>query len=410
MLVADSAQDLIAKLARYPGDRYPVQHATTQFHLGTMQLQTGETRKALTSLTAAREVFGKAGMTLEHAKTSVMLGAALRTAVQREKAKEAFSVACEELATLDQPAEQAAASFNLGLVLQDTGNLKGAREAWASARELFVKAGFPSKASAAAREAGVSLLTEGDVEAAVPLLAQAMELAEQAADSANTGAAGNALGLALLAVDKPAEALLALQRALAAFPRTLRPAEHAMVKANLALAYEQTGEAPRARLAAGQALAVPSAAPPVRAQSQEVLDRLPGRAADDLMTVLDSEDDKDQWDGVIRSELLRALELPAAGRAEMVRWYLDGVLVRPNVAYDLAEHLFTVVLELPPRSFEMVIAAFVQSAAGRPEAEAERLRAVFGSAMARFAIPQWQRLAASLNAAAEAAGLEGGWR
>lgn len=407
--MADSAQDLMERLGRYPVDRYPVQHATTQFHLGSVQLQSGDTGPALASLTAAREVFGRSGMKLEQAKSTVMLGAALRTAGRRDQAKEAFTSACAALAELDQPTEQAAASFNLGLVLQDGGDMAGARAAWDAARELFVSSGYPSQASVAARESGVSLMTEGDVVAAVPLLAQAMSLAEQAADGTNTGAAANALGLALLAADKPVEAVLALQRGLASFPRTLRPAEHAMVKANLALAHEQSGDAARARLAARQAVAVPSAAAPVRAQSQELLARLPGRASDDLLTVLDAED-QEQWVGVIRAEVFRLLEIPRADRVEVLRGFVDGVLARPGVSYSLAESLLHVLLELPPRTYEQMIVSFVEASVDYPEEQAARLRAVFGSAMARFAIPQWQRLAASLNAAAEAAGQEGNWR
>jgi len=408
--VADSAQDLIERLARYPVDRYPVQHATTQFHLGSVQLQTGDTGHALTSLGAAQEVFGRAGMRLEKAKTTVMLGAALRTAGQRELARAAFTAACADLAELDQPTEQAAASFNLGLVLQDTGDLAGARAAWDTARQLFVDAGYPSQASAAARESGASLLTEGDVEAAVPLLAQAMSLAEQAANEASTGAAANALGLALLAAEKPAEAVVALQRALASFPRTLRPAEHAMAKANLALAYEQTGDAARARLAAGQALAVPGAAAPVRAQCQALLTRLPGQgASEDLLTVLDAED-QEQWVAVIRAEIFKILELSATQRRVLLSGFVDGLLARPAASYSLAESLLHVVLELPPRTYEQVLASFVEACADRSDEQATRLRAIFGSAMARFAIPQWQRLAASLNAAADAAGYQGDWR
>ncbi len=409
MLVADSAQDLKERLSRYPVDRYPVQHATTQFHLGSVLLQSGETRPALGALTIAREIFGRAGMRLEQAKTAVMLGAALRSEGEREQATEAFTSACADLAELEQPTEQAAASFNLGLVRQDAGDLPGARAAWDTARDLFVTAGYPSQASAAARESGVSLMTEGDVEAAVPVLAAAMALGEQARDETSTGTAANALGLALLAVDKPAEAIVALQRSLAAFPRTLRPAEHAMAKSNLALAYERSGDLPRARLTAGQALVVSSAAAPVRAQCHELLKRLPAPQTSDLLTLLDAEPN-DAWGALIRPEVLRALELSGAERIAVLSGFVDGLLTRIGASYSLAESLLHVALELPPRAYEQTIVALVEACAHRPEDQTARLNAVFASAMARFAIPQWQRMAASLNAAAAAAGYPQDWR
>ena len=67
-------------------------------------------------------------------------------------------------------------------------------------------------------------------------------------------------------------------------------------------------------------------------------------------------------------------------------------------------------LELPPRSYDLLVAAIVHASAGRPEQDSARLQSVVGSALARFAMPQWQRLAASLNAAASAAGLPATWR
>jgi len=407
--VAPSEQDvLVERLARHPADRYPVQHATTQFHLGSLLLHAGDTEPALQALLGAATLFGSSGMRLEQAKATVMLGVALRTTGRSADAAQAFSVAATELAALDQPAERAAACYNLGLALQDGGEVDAARAAWDAARELFLAAGYPAQAAAAARDHGASLLTAGEVAAATTLLDQAVVLAERAGDDAGTGAAANALGLAHLAAQEPAAAVTALRRALAAFPRTVRPAEYAMVKANLALAHEQAGEAARARLAAGQALAVASAAAPVRRQAQQLLVRLPGTSPLDLLAVLDAED-REQWVGVIREEVLRAGELTAGQRRTVVSGFLDGVLARPGASYDLAEALLHVVLELPPRTFELFVSAVVDACADRSEPDTARLRAVIGSAMARFALPQWQRLAASLNTAARAAGQPEGW-
>ena len=399
---------LLERLSRYPAERYPVQHATTQFHLGSVLLHAGELGDAVAALDVAQSVFARAGMRLEAGKSLVMLGVAHRSAGRLDDATQAFASAGEVLAGLDAAAERGAAAYNLGLVRGDAGDRAGAHAAWAAAREELLSAGHPAQAAAAARDHGASLLAAGDVDQALPLLTQAAALAERAGDDPGTAAAGNALGLAHLASHEAGAAVAVLRRALAFAPRTVRPADHAMVKANLALAYEQASNRPRARLAALQALALPSAAPPVRMQAQALLSRLPGSATEDLLAVLAAED-REQWAPLLREEAVRAADVPAERRA-LVRAVLDGVLADPDSAYDRAQVLLEVVLELPPRTYEVLVAAIVDGCAGRTAEDEERLRAVLGSALARFAIPQWQRLASSLNAAAQAAGLPAGWR
>ncbi len=400
---------LLARLQQYPVARYPVQHATTQFHLGSVLLHAGDSAAALDALVTARNIFSVAGMRLEQAKTTVQLGVALRTAGRLHEAAAAFTAAAAGLGTLDQPAEQAAASYNLGLVHQDRGDLQAAHAAWTEARELFLATHYPAQAAAAARDHGGSLLAAGEAGQAIPLLEQAATLAESASDLLGLGAAANVLGLAYLAKDDPAAAIPALRRALAAFPRSTRPGDYAMVKANLALAYERAGDVARARTAAGQSLAIAHAAPLVRMQAQQVLARLPGPADGDLLRVLDTED-HEQWAAVIREEVLRVGDLPDPARRALLRAVFDGLLARSGASYDLAEALLQVVLELPPRPYDLMVAAMVAAGAGRSEHDSDRLSTVFSSAMARFAMPQWQRLAASLNAAATEAGLPAHWR
>lgn len=399
---------LLERLGRYPPERYPVQHATTQFHLGSVLLHAGELAGAVQALSVAQAVFTRAGLRLEAAKATLMLGVAHRGAGRLDAAAQAFRSAGEVLAGLDAAAERGAAAYNLGLVLRDLGDAAGAHVAWTAAHDAFVTAGHPGQAAAAARDHGASLLAAGDATAALPLLEQATALAERAGDDPGTAAAANVLGLAHLAAADPCAAVGVLRRALAFAPRPVRPAEHAMVKANLALAHEQAGNGARARLAALQALSTPGAAAPVRAQVQALLARLPGHPADDLLAVLDAEA-REQWAPLVREEAVRTADLPAERRA-LVRALLDGVLARPDTAYDRAQVLLEVVLELPPRPYDKLIEAIVEGCAGRPPADEERLRAVLGSALARFAIPQWQRVAASLNTAAEAAGQPAGWR
>ena len=407
--MVQSETDVLAdRLGRFPADRYPVQHATTQFHLGSVLLQAGETTRAVAALRTAREIFSLAGMSLEQAKATMMEGIGLRGMGRLDEAAEAFTAAGRALGSLGQPAEQGAAVYNLGLVRQDCQDTDGAQRAWSQAHDLFIAAGHPAQASAAARDHGGSLLATGQPRQAEHVLARALELAEQARDEAGAGAAANALGLAHLAAEAPGPAITALRRALAAFPRSVRPADYAMVKANLALAHEQAGDPARARLAARQALAVPAAATAVRDLAGQVLSRLPGQPADDLLVVLDSEE-PEHWSGVLREELLRATDISAEQRRALIRGLLDGILARPATSYDLTERLIQVLLELPPRAYDRFVDAIVEACAGRPDEQSDRIRAVISSAMARFALPQWQRLAASFNTAAAAAGLPTGW-
>lgn len=400
---------LLARLHQYPVERYPVQHATTQFHLGSVLLHSGDTVSALQALTTGRALFERAGMRLEQAKATVMVGATLRACGRLAEAAAAFDVAVADFAALEAPAEQAAASYNLGLVLATAEQPRAAHAAWTSARELFLEARYPAQAAAAARDHGASLLRAGDVAGALALLEQASELAERAGDEPGHGAARNALGLAHLAARDPTAAVSDFEGALGSFPRSVRPAEYAMAKANLALAWEQAREPARARLAAEQALAVAAAAAPVRAQARQLLARLPAGAEPDLLVVLDTAG-PERLVAVLRDEVLRTTDLSEAQRHAAVRGFLDGLLTRPGVAQDLAASLLQVVLELPPRTYQLLVSAIVDACADRSERDTERLHAVIGSALARFALPQWQRLAASLNAAAEATGQPATWR
>lgn len=398
------------RLARFPVERYPVQHATTRFHRGAQLLHAGDAGAALAELAVARDVFARCGLHLEAAKSTVMLGVGLRAAGRPGEATAALTAAGDALAALDQPAEQAAAAYNLGLVRHDAGDRDGAHAAWASALTLFLAARLPGQAAAAARDHGASLLTAGDVDAARPLLEQAAALAERAGDDPGTAAAANVLGLAHLAAGDAAAAVAVLRRALGFSPVTVRPVEHAMVKANLALAHESAGDAARARLAARQALAVPAAAPPVRDQAAQLLRRLPDRPpGDDVVAVLLTEP-RAQWVGVVREEVLRLVELPAGPRCAEVRALLDAMLANTDLSVSLVHSLLEVVLELPPRPYALLVEAIAAAAGARPAPDADLLRGVVGSALVRFALPQWQRLAGSLNAAAAAAGQPADWR
>lgn len=408
----DDTAELVARLTRYPISRYPVQHATTAFHLATVFLQSDlpdRLDRAVPLLSTAYDTFGRLGMRLEQTKALTMHGVALREGGRSDLAMVTFERAAAAFGELEQPVEQAAASYNLGLSLLQHGDPSAAHASLIRAHDLFLEAGQLAQAGSAARERATNLLTSGKVDAAIVLLDDAAELADRAGDMPGLGAASNALGLAHLAADDPAAAVREFSRAVGAYPRSMRPTEHAMAKANLAMAHERVGNVARARLAARQALAIPHADQLVLEQAQGLLERLLGGPQADLLAVLD-EELAEQWFPIVREEVLRWCEAPRAERVHAICEFLAGVLSRAGASYGLGESLLAVMLELPPAPYDDMVAGIVWAAHDLHPAQEERVRAVLGSALARFAIPQWQRLAASLNAAAAAAGLRQDWR
>lgn len=400
---------LESRLTRYPAARYPVQHATMAFHLGTTYLQHGRAPEALETLREAHDLFDRLGMRLEHAKALMMYGVALREVGRAEAAGEAFARAIQMFGDLGRAPEAAAASYNRGLVLEEQGDAAGAQQALAHARALFLRLPDPARAGMAARELGASLLSCGEVESALTALANAVSLAERGRDLPGIGAAANVLGLAHLAAADPVAAVQAFSSAVGAFPRSLRPAEHAMVKANLAVAHERVGDAARARLAARQALAVTAADPAVREQAKGLLYRLRTASRADLLSVLDAEP-TDRWPAIVREEALRWCDAGPAERSEGVDGFVGALLSRPAESSELARALLAVLLELPPGPYHLLVTAVVQATGARAAQEGERARALVASALVRFPMPQWQRLVASLNAAAVASGQPAGWR
>jgi len=158
-----------------------------------------------------------------------------------------------------------------------------------------------------------------------------------------------------------------------------------MAKANLALAYEQHGDAPRARLAARQALGVAEPPEPVAAQAAAVLERNGGATANDLLLVLD-EEPQASWEGILREELARSGEAPPDVRRADAAVWIDGSSV------ERAEVWLGGLLELPPDRMETLIRSALEALGTRDPAVKERFRADVARAAARFHVPQLLRL------------------
>lgn len=403
----EAVGELERRLERYPAQRYPIQHATAQFHLGVALTQTGDLPRAETALATAAQLFDAAGMATEHGKAMNALGTLLRARARHGEAEAVLARAVAAFEAEGLRAEQGAALFNLGLVRREAGRPGPGLEALEAAARLFDEADAPAQAAAAARELGAARLAVGDLEEAREALERGFALAGRAGDVAGAGAAANVLGLVHLAAGRPGEAVEAFRDALGAHPRGVRPAEHAMARANLALAHERAGDALRARLAARQALGVPAAPEPVRAQAEAIVQRL-GGGPGDVLAVLD-EEDEERRPAVVREELQRWVDAPVAERRVEAGAWIDGHLARGDAAAELAVAWVGALLELPPAAMEAVMRSVVEALAQRDAEAQQRFRADVARASARFHVPQLLRVRDTFNRLAADAGEEPAW-
>jgi tetratricopeptide (TPR) repeat protein len=397
--------ELTARLARFPADRYPVQHATASFQLGFALTAAGRFAEAERALAVAAELFGPDRPT-EHAKALNARGAALRSVGSFTAAAACFTEAAAVFAEAARPLERGAALFNLGLVRRELG--EDPEEALAQARGLLAPDRVPGHAAAAARELGAALLTGDRAGEAVAVLEEAVALAERAGDLPGLGAASNTLGLAHLAVGHPEAAIAALRDAVGAHPRSVRPEGLAMAKANLALAHERIGDHPRARFAARQALGVPGVADAVRATAAGVLARLgtgPGRLVDLLAA-----EPGEQWPVLVREELFRWADAEPADQLIEADELVAGVLARPAEAAELVASWLGGVLELPPDAMHTLVAHVLRALQRRGPEDVERFRSLVSRGCARFHVPQMERLTRLFEELAAEHGGPASWR
>ena len=377
------------EVARYDPTRYPVQHATASFHLGSALIAAEDPREAVTWLRRAVDGFPLEGLPVEHAKALNMLGIALRDAGDPRGAHNVFTTAAEVFASTDQPLEAAASQYNDGLALRALGRLDDAEQRLAAALATFLEADVREHATAAARERGMTLLDLGQLDAAVAALELAIDLARRGGGRVALGAAANVLGIVHLQAHRFEDARHAFDDAAGAHPPSVRPADYAMARSNLALAADRDGDPALARLAARQALAVPHAAPEVHAQANDILERL----GDDVNALHEAMDrtDQERWVGMIRAEVRRMLGLVPDERTEHVAAWVAGLLARAD-SHARSIAWFDVLLELPPEAMELLVADMLDKVLERTPEERERLRAEIGRAMVQFHVPQWMRL------------------
>jgi len=357
---ADEAlEELARRLDRHPAGRYPVQHATTRFHMGALLLERDDPKAAAAVLEPAIELLAR--LPAEQAKVRNLWGVALRATGDLDESAAAFVSAAHGFEAAEMELERAAASFNLGLVRLQLGEPAAAATEFATAAEAFEREGALLQAAMARREQGSALLRAGRAAEAVPLLTRAFSEAERSADDAGRGQAANSLGLALLATGDVAGAVAALRRAVAAHPPGIRPEPHAMAKANLALAFEAAADRPRARLAAAQALAWGPPRGPVHDQSVVLLDRL-GPPTDDLARMLDDEDQA-HWPALIREEATRWLRL---GQQEAEAAFAPLVAaMEGDRGPAIAEAWLHTLVEAPPEEMSTLVRLAWRVAEGR---------------------------------------------
>jgi tetratricopeptide (TPR) repeat protein len=356
--VADPAAilELERRLERYPPARYPVQRATALFHLGTL-LTGNDPQRGLALLEESTALFERAGLALEAAKARNAVGVALRELGELYRAAAAFRACAAAFAAAGAEAEQGAALYNLGLVLR-TGGDRAAAEPLERALALLPEG---RARLAAARELAALLLEQDEPERAVQVL-------EREQPTKGDAAAANVLGLAYLATERYDDAVAALRSAAAGFPRSAHPREHAMAKANLALAHERAGRPAQARLCARQALATAEPDEAVRAQAHAVLGRL-GDPPGDLARACANEP-REGWPGLVREELSRWGGDRRAAEREAAAW----VAAQDD---ERAEALLAALLELPPEPFQAVLGTVLAAGDEETRAQLERAASLF---------------------------------
>src|SRR3989442_15658994 len=97
-------EELRARLDHYPAVRYPMQHATAQFHLGVLMANAGRLEEAARALETASSLFDPQKLPEEHAKSQNALGAVFRLPGRSAETARAF----EQAAALFQPAGRGA--------------------------------------------------------------------------------------------------------------------------------------------------------------------------------------------------------------------------------------------------------------------------------------------------------------
>ncbi len=238
-------QGLQRLLADHPAATSPLEHATIQFNLGLAVAESphgdrdANLRQAIRHYAAALGGFDERFPT-ERARVLNALGAAERDLGLPVQARDRFIAA---LALTAAPAEAGAAANNLGLTLVDLGQPAAAVGAYDRALELFSAAGYGRQRAAARHNRGQAHAAVGNLEAAAADYRAAIDLVRPDEAPYVHGSAQLSLAVALL--DTPgdrqqlvAEAVAALGAAGAVFTRSAYPFQHAVVKHNLGVAFE----------------------------------------------------------------------------------------------------------------------------------------------------------------------------
>lgn len=389
---ADStAATLRQRLADRPADRFPIDHATTRYHLGLVLASADDLGGAEESLVEAARLF-EHRLPVEWARTLNALGAVLRAGNRPHTAEAAFRHAARVFGEHRLHLDHAAATFNLGLAVLDQGRHEEAARWFEQAGSHFPAGAAPVQRSAARREQGAALLLLERPAEALEALQEARELAETASDPDGVAAAANVAGLALLELDRAEEARSAFATSLANAPAATRSGVHAMARANLALACERTGDHRRARFLARQVVTMPAVETAVSDMAREILLRVGDRPGGLVRLLLDAP--ADEHVPLVRAEMGRWSRLDEVRlEAEIAAWIDEQPTDRSSRA-AVAEPWLAALLELPPPQLDRIAAAVNAALVTRPAEVAEPFRAGVSAAMVRFHQPQWRRLQA----------------
>ena len=398
-------------LASYPKEQFPIYHGMLQYRLGLayLDLPVGDRpknlRKALDAFQQALSVFDRERFPGEYARVQNSVGIAYRELPGDRVANLQRAVDCyqDALAVLDKekrPQEYGAMQNNLGLAYAElpegnrAENLRRAMTAYQEALTIFTYHRFPRQYAATHYNLGLvyAEFPEGDTE---HNLYQATQCYEEAIGTyINTGAIDqtapvyNSLGIAWMALPGPDN----LKKAIAAFTEALRavrkaemPAQYAIIKNNLGLAYiRREADVPndlrRAVAAFQEALATfdPDSHALERAQVEENLRRALGRLAEvghpgtvtDHLVALVAAGDDEEGVVIMREQVDHWTRISSDARQRMVAQWVDALLGLEAFHHrKVVQRGVHILLERPTHQMEAVLQAHVEAVNNLPPSD-----------------------------------------
>lgn len=247
-------EDLRLRLASYPKETLPLEHATLQFNLGLALIESPEgvdeidQRAAINAFAQALTVFRPATYPIERARVLNALGSVERDLGSLGVSQDRFVEARDLLEPTRSPAEYGAVMNNLGLVYADRALRSEMISAFEEALVAFSSDAYPRQRMATLHNLGQALANAGgetDRVRALEVYREALTLVGDQDTLYLEALVHTSLGLALMAMTEESafdESIAEYHQALSVFDRLTYPFQHAVTINNLGVAYLERSE------------------------------------------------------------------------------------------------------------------------------------------------------------------------